>query len=250
MKTEDLLRENERIDDLEINGFRIIQNPFCFCFGMDAVLLANFANIRPSANVIDLGTGTGIVPMLLAAKGKGAHITGLEVQENMAEMATRSAQLNEVTDKVDIVCADVKKVKELFRQETFEAVTSNPPYIKENTALKNDADTIVISRHEVKGSLDDFIGAAAFLLKTGGSFTMVHRPSRLPEIMDCLLAHRLEPKRMQLVQPHVDKPANMVLIEAVKNGGQELKLLPTLVVYNEDGSYTDELLGYYGEMKK
>lgn len=249
MKTEDLLKENERIDDLEINGFRIIQNPFCFCFGIDAVLLANFANIRPSAKVLDLGTGTGIVPLLLAAKGKGSHITGLEVQANMVDMAERSVKMNDVSDKVQILHGDVKEVRNLFKPQSFEAVTSNPPYIKENSGIKNEADTIYVSRHEVEGSLEDFIGAASYVLKTNGSFTMVHRPSRIPEIIEYLVKYRLEPKRMMLVQPSVGRPANLVLIESIKEGGRELKLLPTLNVYNEDGSYTDELLGYYGKLK-
>ena len=140
--TDVILKENERIDDLEINGFRIIQNPFCFCFGMDAVLLANFARISPKADVIDLGTGTGIVPLLLAAKSKGQSWTGLEIQENMVDMAKRSVEMNEVTEKVTILQGDLKAVRELFKPAQFGAVTSNPPYMKENSGLKNPSDTI------------------------------------------------------------------------------------------------------------
>ncbi len=244
-----ILKENERIDDLEINGFRIIQNPFCFCFGMDAVLLANFARISPKADVIDLGTGTGIVPLLLAAKSKGNSWTGLEIQENMVDMARRSVEMNEVTEKVNILQGDLKAVREMFKPAQFGAVTSNPPYMKENSGLKNPSDTIYISRHEVSASLEDVISAASYLLKTNGTFTMVHRPSRLPEIMEMMVKYRLEPKRMQLVQPTVDKEPNLVLIEGVKEAGRECRILPTLAVYDDEGNYTEELLRYYGKEK-
>ena len=244
-----ILKENERIDDLEINGFRIIQNPFCFCFGMDAVLLANFARISPKADVIDLGTGTGIVPLLLAAKSKGQYWTGLEIQENMVDMARRSVEMNEVTEKVNILQGDLKAVREMFKPARFGAVTSNPPYMKENSGLKNPSDTIYISRHEVSASLEDVVSAASYLLKTNGTFTMVHRPSRLPEIMEMMVKYRLEPKRMQLVQPTVDKEPNLVLIEGVKEAGRECRILPALAVYDNEGNYTEELLRYYGKEK-
>ena len=244
-----ILKENERIDDLEIDGFRIIQNPFCFCFGMDAVLLANFARISPKADVIDLGTGTGIVPLLLAAKSKGQSWTGLEIQENMVDMARRSVEMNEVTEKVNILQGDLKAVREMFKPARFGAVTSNPPYMKENSGLKNPSDTIYISRHEVSASLEDVVSAASYLLKTNGTFTMVHRPSRLPEIMEMMVKYRLEPKRMQLVQPTVDKEPNLVLIEGVKEAGRECRILPALAVYDNEGNYTEELLRYYGKEK-
>ena len=247
--SECILKENERIDDLDVNGFRIIQNPFCFCFGMDAVLLANFARISPKADVIDLGTGTGIVPLLLAAKSKGQSWTGLEIQENMVDMARRSVEMNEVTEKVKILQGDLKAVREMFKPTQFGAVTSNPPYMKENSGLKNPSDTIYISRHEVSASLEDVVAAASYLLKTNGTFTMVHRPSRLPEIMEMMVKYRLEPKRMQLVQPTVDKEPNLVLIEGVKEAGRECRILPTLAVYDEEGNYTEELLRYYGKEK-
>ena len=245
--TDVLLKENERIDDLEINGFRIIQNPFCFCFGMDAVLLANFANISPKADVLDLGTGTGIIPLLLAAKSKGKSWTGLEIQPEMVDMAERSVKLNSVEDKCHIVEGDLKNIKELFKPGQFGAVTSNPPYMKESSGLKNMKDTVVIARHEVCATLEDVVQAASYLLKTSGTFTMVHRPTRLPEIMELMVKYRLEPKRMQLVQPRADKEPNLVLIEAVKEAGRECRMLPTLNVYDEDGNYTEELLRYYGK---
>ena len=245
--TDVLLKENERIDDLEINGFRIIQNPFCFCFGMDAVLLANFANISPKADVLDLGTGTGIVPLLLAAKSKGRSWTGLEIQPEMVDMAERSVKLNSVEDKCHIVEGDLRNIRDIFKPGQFGAVTSNPPYMKESSGLMNTKDTVVIARHEVCATLEDVVQAASYLLKTSGTFTMVHRPTRLPEIMELMVKYRLEPKRMQLVQPRADKEANLVLIEAVKEAGRECRLLPTLNVYDEDGNYTEELLKYYGK---
>lgn len=245
--TDVLLKENERIDDLEINGFRIIQNPFCFCFGMDAVLLANFANISSKADVLDLGTGTGIIPLLLAAKSKGKSWTGLEIQPEMVDMAERSVKLNSVEDKCHIVEGDLKNIKEVFKPGQFGAVTSNPPYMKESSGLKNMKDTVVIARHEVCATLEDVVQAASYLLKTSGTFTMVHRPTRLPEIMELMVKYRLEPKRMQLVQPRADKEPNLVLIEAVKEAGRECRMLPTLNVYDEDGNYTEELLRYYGK---
>ena len=243
-----LIKENERIDDLEINGFRIIQNPFCFCFGMDAVLLANFAGIAPRADVIDLGTGTGIVPLLLAAKGKGRSWAGLEIQHEMADMAERSIKLNDVSDSCRIIEGDLREVRTLFKPDSCVTVTSNPPYMKESTGLKSKNDSVYISRHEVMATLEDVISAAAYLLKTSGSFTMVHRPTRLPEIMELMVKYRLEPKRLQLVQPKINKEPNMVLIEGVKEAGRELRTLPTLVVYDENGDYTPELLRYYGKI--
>ena len=244
--TDVILRENERIDDLEVKGFRIIQNPFYFCFGMDAVLLANFARVKAGSDVLDIGTGTGIVPLLMAAKEKGKSWTGLEIQPHMVEMARRSVQLNGVEDSVSIVEGDLKDVRTLFKQGQFSAVTSNPPYMKENTGLKNPSDTKYISRHEAMATLEDVISAASYVLKTNGIFTMVHRPNRLPEIMSMMVKYRLEPKRLMLVQPTVGKEANLVLIEGVKEAGQECRVLPTLVVYDENGNYTPELLAYYG----
>ncbi|MBQ2053415.1 MAG: tRNA1(Val) (adenine(37)-N6)-methyltransferase [Eubacterium sp.] len=243
--SECILKENERIDDLDVNGFRIIQNPFCFCFGMDAVLLANFVKVSSKAKCIDIGTGTGVIPLISTAKNRGSHWTGLEVQSNMVDMASRSVELNDAGDRISIVEGDVRNVREIFKPCSFKVVTSNPPYMKQPAGLQSSSDTINISRAEIMANLEDVVSAASYLLPTRGTFAMVHRPSRLPEIMEVLLKYRLEPKRLQLVQPTRDKEANLVLIECVKEAGKELRLLPTLIVYKENGEYTEELLSYY-----
>lgn len=244
------IRDNERIDDLDCNGFCIIQNPSCFCFGMDAVLLANFAAGRPNMKVIDLGTGTGVIPLLMCAKGKGAAFTGLEIQEDMADMAMRSVRLNNAADRINVVGGDINNIRSLFSPGSFDMVTSNPPYIKETGGLTNPNGALNIARHEIKVNLEGVIGAAAYLLNSGGSFNMVHKPFRLPEIFEVMKSFRMEPKRVQLVQPYADKEPNMVLIEAVKGARPFCKILPTLVVYEKSGGYTKRLLDYYGMNKE
>ncbi len=242
-----VLTENERIDDLDCNGFCIIQNPSCFCFGMDAVLLSNFTVGKMSAKVMDLGTGTGVIPLLMKAKGKGADFTGLEIQHDMAEMASRSIKLNHVEDSCRIVEGDIKNVREMYEHGSFDIVTSNPPYISESSGLNNPSSSVNIARHEILVNLEEVIAAASYLLNSGGSFNMVHKPFRLPEIIELMKRYKLQPKRMQLVQPFADKEPNMVLIEAVKGAGAFCKVLPTLIVRGEDGEYTKELLKYYGK---
>ena len=242
---ESLLRENERIDDLQCRGYNIIQNKNTFCFGMDAVLLSDFATGKPKGKVIDLGTGTGVIPLLMESRGKGSHFTGLEIQEYSADMANRSVILNKLQEKIDIVCGDIKEVADIFQPASFDVVTSNPPYITEKHGLHNAMEPKNIARHEILVNLEEVIKAASYLLKEGGSFAMVHKPFRLAEIISMLKNYRLEPKRMCLVQPYENKEPNMVLIESNKGGGSMLKIEPTLIVYNNDGTYTDELLNRY-----
>jgi len=236
---EGLIRPGERVDDLQYKGFRIIQNPAQFCFGTDAVLLANFASGRKMAKAIDLGTGTGIIPILMLAKDKAREFTALELQPEMAEMAERSARLNDISDRMHVVCGDIKKVKELFSFASFDIVTSNPPYIIYDGGYHNPAKGVNIARHEICVTLSDVVEAAAFLLKEGGRFAMVHKPFRLGEIIRHMQRLRIEPKRLQLIQPREGSEANMVLIEGVKSGKSGVKVLPTLNVYNADGSQID-----------
>lgn len=240
------LKENERIDDLQRNGYRIIQNTKGFCFGMDAVLLSGFAFVKPEERAIDLGTGTGIIPILLEAKCQGEHYTGLEIQEEMADMARRSVALNQLEKKVSVVTGDIREASRLFGAASFDVVTSNPPYMNDAHGLKNPELPKAIARHEVLCTLEDVAGQAARLLKPGGRFYLVHRPHRLIEIITALTRAGLEPKRMKLVHPFVDKEANMVLIEAVRGGKSMIKVEAPIIVYKEPGVYTDEIYTIYG----
>ncbi len=238
--------EDERIDDLQRNGYRIIQKKKGFCFGMDAVLLSGFAQVKEGEAAVDLGTGTGIIPILLEAKTKGKHFTGLEIQEEVAEMAGRSVRLNHLEDRIDIVRGDIKEASRLFGKASFDVVTSNPPYMNDNHGLKNPDLPKAIARHEVFCTLDDVCREASLLLKSGGRFYMVHRPHRLAEIITALKTYKLEPKRMKLVHPFADKDANMVLIEAVRGGKSMMKVEAPIIVYKEPGVYTQEIYDVYG----
>ncbi|WP_097005649.1 tRNA1(Val) (adenine(37)-N6)-methyltransferase [Lacrimispora amygdalina] len=240
------LKDNERIDDLQRNGYQIIQNRDGFCFGMDAVLLSGFAKVKPGEKAVDLGTGTGIIPILLEAKNQGLHYTGLEIQEEVADMAARSVALNHLEDKISIVRGDIKEASRLFGAASFDVVTSNPPYMNDAHGLKNPDLPKAISRHEVLCTLQDVTREAARLLRPGGRFYLVHRPHRLIEIITALKSVGMEPKRMKMVHPFVDKEANMVLIEAVRGGRSMIKVEAPVVVYKEPGVYTDEIYTIYG----
>lgn len=248
-KTLALIKQGERLDDLQCRGYHIIQNPNLFCFGMDAVLLADFATGKPGSRVIDLGTGTGVIPLLMAGRDKGAHFTALEIQEYSADMAGRSVRVNGLEDRIEVVNGDIKEVATLFPAASFDVVTSNPPYIQGSHGLENALEPKNIARHEILLNLEDVVRAAAYLLKPNGSFAMVHKPFRLAEIIRLLSKYRLEPKRMCMVQPYVDKEPNMVLIEAYKGQKSMMKIEPALIVYNRDGSYTEDLLTRYGEYR-
>lgn len=240
------LMENERLDDLQRNGLKIIQKTDGFCFGMDAVLLSGFASVKPGERALDLGTGTGIIPLLLSAKTKGDHFTGLEIQTEIMKMAQRSVALNGLEKKIDIIQGDIKEASRIFGAASFDVVTSNPPYMNDAHGLKNPGDVKAISRHEVLCTLEDVVREGTKALKPGGRFYMVHRPHRLAEIITVMRQYKLEPKRMKFVHPFADKDANMVLIEAVRGGGAWLKLEPPVIVYKEPGVYTDEIYSIYG----
>ena len=240
------LMENERLDDLQRNGLKIIQKTDGFCFGMDAVLLSGFASVKPGERALDLGTGTGIIPLLLSAKTKGDHFTGLEIQTEIMKMAQRSVALNGLEKKIDIIQGDIKEASRIFGAASFDVVTSNPPYMNDAHGLKNPGDVKAISRHEVLCTLEDVVREGTKALKPGGRFYMVHRPHRLAEIITVMRQYKLEPKRMKFVHPFADKDANMVLIEAVRGGGAWLKLEPPVIVYKEPGAYTDEIYEIYG----
>lgn len=239
------LKEGERLDDLQIDGYEIIQNPGKFCFGMDAVLLANYANVKKGEKVLDIGTGTGIIPILMAAKTKGSDFTGLEIQEESADMARRSVLYNHLEDKIMIRTGDIKEAAEIFGAASFDVITTNPPYMICNHGLENPNGAKAIARHEVMCTLDDILKESARLLKFHGRFYMVHRPFRLAEIFSKMTAYGIEPKRMKLVHPYLNKEPNMVLIEGSNKGRSRILVEPPLIVYNEDGSYTEELLSHY-----
>ncbi len=240
------IKEGERLDDLQIKGYGIIQNPGKFCFGMDAVLLSSFAKVKKQERALDLGTGTGILPILLEAKNEGEHYTGLEIQKESVDMARRSIEYNGLEDKVDVEAGDIRNASGLFGAASFQVVTVNPPYMIGEHGLKNENEALYIARHEVLCTLDDVLRESARLLTPKGRFYMVHRPFRLPEILAKMSAYRIEPKRMRLVHPYVDKEPNMVLVEGLRGGNPRMKVEPPLVVYEKDGRYTEELLRIYG----
>lgn len=244
MKVE--LKAGERIDELQRNGYQIIQNENGFCFGMDAVLLSGFAKVKKGENALDLGTGTGIIPILLEAKTEGRHFTGLEIQETSADMAQRSVCLNDLNEKVEIIRGDIKEATDLFGKASFDVVTSNPPYMTGQHGLVNPDMPKAVARHEILCTLEDVIGQASALLKENGRFYMVHRPFRLAEIMVTMSRYRLEPKRMKLVYPFVDKEPNMVLIEGLKGGRPRVTVEKPLIVYEKPGVYTSEIYDIYG----
>lgn len=240
------LYPDERLDELHRNGYQIIQNTKKFCFGMDAVLLSGFAKVSSGENLLDLGTGTGIIPILLEAKTEGKHFTGLEIQEESADMAKRSVAINKLEDKIEIVTGDIKEASKIFGLASFDVVTSNPPYMNNSHGIINPDLPKAIARHEILCSLEDVIREASRVLKPNGRFYLVHRPFRLVEIINILSTYKLEAKRMKLVHPYVDKEPNMVLIECIKGAKSMVRIEPPLIVYKEPNVYTDEIYDIYG----
>lgn len=240
------MNSNERIDDLQINGRRIIQSPDRFCFGMDAVLLSGFAKVKKGESVLDLGTGTGILPILLDAKTEGGHFIGLEIQPESADMARRSVILNNRQDKIDIVTGDIKNALNIFGTASFDVIVTNPPYMNQNHGITNPESPKAIARHELLCSLEDVIRQTRSLLKVNGRMYMVHRPFRLPDIMELMNECGIEPKKMRFVHPYVDREPSMVLIEGVRGGNRRLMVEKPLVIYDGPGEYSEEIKRDYG----
>lgn len=240
------LKKGERVDELQRNGYRIIQNERLFCFGMDAVLLSGFAQVKPGEKVLDLGTGTGIIPILLEAKTEGQHFTGLEISPTSVDMARRSVALNGLEARVEIVHGDIKEAGKLFAPASFDVITSNPPYMTGQHGLVNPDVEKAAARHELLCTLEDVVRAAEKLVRPGGRFYMVHRPFRLAEIIRTLSEYHLEPKRLRMVYPYVDREPNMVLIESVRGGRPRITVEKPLIVYEKPGVYTREILDVYG----
>lgn len=246
MEEDQLIREGERVDDLQRNGYRIIQDPGRFCFGMDAVLLAGFAKEAKGERLLDVGTGTGILPLLMEARTTIPRLWGLEIQKESADMARRSVRLNALEEKIEIVTGDIREADRLFEAASFDVITCNPPYMIGQHGLQNANQAKTIARHEVCCTFRDIAEMSVRLLKPAGHFYLVHRPFRLSEILVTLSACKLEPKRMQLVYPFVDKEPNMVLIEAVRGGNPRMRVEKPLIVYESSGVYTAEISEVYG----
>lgn len=250
-----ILKENERIDDLEYNDLKIIQDKSGFCFGIDSILISDFAkDIKSRSCGVDLGTGTGIISILLAEKLNIRSIIGIEIQEEVADMAKRSVKLNNLQDKVQIVNANIKDITEgkennLLKKESFDFVITNPPYKKLETGKTNYEEKKLISRHEVKANLEDFINTAKYLLKDKASLYMVHRPDRLVDIIDLLRKYKIEPKKIRFVYSYIDKEPTLVLIKGIKNAKPFLKIDKPLIVYDKNGEYTDEIYEIYNKKK-
>lgn len=240
---------HERIDDLQLNGLRIIQNPKGFCFGIDAVLLSNFMNLKASDLVVEFGTGTGIIPILLSGKTDFKKIFAFEVQSEMADMANRSVQMNGLEDRIEVIHANLNDALDYLKAGTADVVFSNPPYMTGHGGLKNPSDQKAISRHEILCSLEDIVEKASKLLKFRGNFYLIHRPSRLVDIFDLARRYKLEPKVIRMIQPYANKKPNICLIKCVKGGNPELTVMEPLVVYNNDGGFTDEIYKIYGMEK-
>lgn len=241
-----ILLPGERLDDLHRNQLKIIQNPEKFCFGMDAVLLSGFVKVKEKEKVLDLGTGTGIIPILLSVKTSAEHLTGLEIQEESADMARRSVAFNHLEEKISIVTGDIKEASQIFGAASFDVVTSNPPYMDHHHGLVNPQMPLAIARHELLCNLEDVISQASKLLKPNGRFYLVHRPHRLAEIIVLMKQYQLEPKRMKLVHPYIDKEPNMVLLEGLRGGKPMIKVEAPLIVYEKQNVYSPEIYEIYG----
>lgn len=245
---ENLVKSGERIDDLQLKGLKIIQNPEGFCFGIDAVLVSNFAQIKKNGLVVDLGTGTGIIPLLVAGKSSARKIYGVEIQEAVANMAKRSVLLNNLADRIEIVQDNLNHIHEHLEKGIADVVISNPPYMATGNAIVNPVSYKAISRHEVLCTLEDVIRTAATLLREKGGFYMVHRPSRLVDIVALCRQYKLEPKLLRFVHPKEGKAPNILLIKCIKSGNPELRFLPPLNVYDQKGDYTQEIYDIYNQI--
>lgn len=242
------LKENERIDDLQYKGLKIIQNTKGFCFGIDSVILSDFAkNIKKGSKVVDLGTGTGIIGLLLCKKTELKEIVGVEIQKEVAEMANRSIKLNKLEDKFKILNTDINKIFEdkLLEKNKFDVVVMNPPYKEKGTGKINEVDSKIISRHEVKATLSDFIKVASNLLKDKGEIYIVHKPERMPDIIKKMRENKIEPKEIKTVYSNKKTEASLILIKGIKGANKFFKILEPLYIYEENGEYTKEIKEIY-----
>lgn len=243
------LNENERIDDLEYKNLKIVQDKDGFCFGIDSVLLSDFAKeIRSKSIVLDLGTGNGVLGILLCGKTNLSKIYGVEIQEDIANIAQKSINLNKLNNRFEIINDNIKNLNSYFKNDSIDAIISNPPYKKDNSGLKNESQKKLIARHEITANLEDFISVSSKLLKSNGSLYMVHRPERLADLFYLLKKYKLEPKKLRFVQSFTNSKPKFFLIKATKNANSFLNIEQPLIIYNSDGSYTDELLKIYNKI--
>lgn len=242
------LKENERIDDLEFKNLKIVQNKEGFCFGIDSVLLSDFAkNIKKDSIVLDLGTGTGIIPTLLCGKTNLKKVIGIEIQEEVAKMAEKSIKLNNLEGKFEIINENILNLNNIYEKQSFDVIVTNPPYKKKETGVINENQKKLISRHEITANLEDFIKVSKDLLKDKGEFYMVHRPERLVDILSLMRKYKIEPKVLKMIYSDKNRKPKLVLIKGVKNGNPFLKVEKNLYIYDDEGKYTDEILKIYNK---
>ena len=241
-----LVKDGETLDDLQLKDICIIQKREGFRFGIDAVLLANFANVKKKHKVMDLCTGTGIVPFIIKGKKEPEKIVGLEIQNKFVEMANRSIKINGFNDTMEFLHGDLKDIELLKSIGRFDVVTVNPPYKLNNAGILNPNDKLAIARHEIMCNLEDVIVASRKLLKDNGRMFIVHRPERLADIFGLMRKYKIEPKRVRMVQPNSKKAPNIVLVEGQRDGGAFLKWEETLFVYDDNGNYSEEINRIYG----
>ncbi len=239
------IRQNERVDDLQLNGLHIIQNERAFRFGMDAVLLADFTRLRKRERVADFGTGTGILPLLLSQKEPSCTFEAIEIQPEMADMARRSVGLNGLQSRISVHTADLRKASALLGAGSMDAVVCNPPYGKRGGALTSETQSVLLSRHETDCTIEDVAASGAAVVRDHGRVSVVFPAQRMLELCDALRRHRLEPKRIRMVCAHADKPPYLVMVEAMKNAKPQLLWLPPLIVYHADGTETEEIKRIY-----
>ena len=238
-------KKDETVDDLQLKNLNLIQKKDGFKFGIDAVLLSDFAYIKNKHTVIDLCTGTGIIPFLIYVKYEPEIVYGLEIQEDMVEMAKRSVKLNSLDEKVFFLNEDLKNIEFLKKLEKFDVVTVNPPYKLNNSGIINPNDKLAIARHEILCNLEDVISASRVLLKDNGRLFMIHRPERLADIFTLMRKYKIEPKRVKMIHPKIGKAPNIVLVEGQRDGGAYLKWEAPLYVYDDNGTYTKEIDSIY-----
>ncbi len=242
------LNKNERIDDLEYKNLKIIQNSENFCFGMDSVLLSDFSkDIKNNSLVLDLGTGTGIISILLSAKANTKKIYGVEIQKDVADMAKRSVILNNLEEKIEIINEDIKNISKIFNRNSIDVIVTNPPYKEINRGIINNNENKIISRHEVKANLEDFIKVSSELLKDYGELYMVNRPERIVDIIEYMRKYKIEPKNIKFVYPKINKEPNLILVKAVKNAKKFIKIEKPLIIYDNNNNYTEEIYKIYNK---